>query len=175
MRRFVHNTFTSHYKSTIGVDFALKVIQHESDMIVSLQLWDIAGQERFGNMTRAYYKGAVGAFVVYDVSRPITFQNVTRWKNDIDNKVRLQRTGNSIPVILLANKVLDSTCIHQTLNFWLQTDFSSQIDQHVNPKTKVEMDDFCEGNGFIKWWEFLYYGQLFTNTLEKLSTNHART
>lgn len=84
-------------------------------MVVSLQLWDIAGQERFGNMTRAYYKGAMGAFVVYDVSRPNTFQNVSKWKNDIDNKVRLQRTGSSIPVVLLANKVLDSTYIHQTL------------------------------------------------------------
>lgn len=106
LRRFVHNTFTSHYKSTIGVDFALKIIQNEPDMMISLQLWDIAGQERFGNITRVYYKGAVGAFVVYDVSRATTFENVLRWKNDIDTKVQLPKDGGNIPVVLLANKVI---------------------------------------------------------------------
>lgn len=45
-------------------------------MMIGLQLWDIAGLERFGNITRVYFKGAVGVFVVYDVSRAITFENV---------------------------------------------------------------------------------------------------
>ncbi|KAI7900961.1 P-loop containing nucleoside triphosphate hydrolase protein, partial [Cokeromyces recurvatus] len=83
LRRFVHNTFTGHYKSTIGVDFTLKIIQNEPDITTSLQLWDIAGQERFDNITRVYFKGTAGAFVVYEVSRAITFENVLRWKNNI--------------------------------------------------------------------------------------------
>lgn len=75
--------------------------------MVSLQLWDIAGQERFGSMTRAYYKGAIGAFVVYDVTRPNTFDNVLKWKQDIDSKVRLPLGwgDDSIPAVLLVNKV----------------------------------------------------------------------
>ncbi|KAG0018509.1 rab32, member RAS oncoprotein [Podila clonocystis] len=52
IKRYVHNIFSMNYKSTIGVDFALKVIQWSPDTVVRLQLWDIAGQERFGNMTR---------------------------------------------------------------------------------------------------------------------------
>ncbi|KAI9270110.1 P-loop containing nucleoside triphosphate hydrolase protein [Helicostylum pulchrum] len=130
LRRYVQETFSTHYKSTIGVDFALKVIQHESDIMVHLQLWDIAGQERFGNMTRVYYKGAVGAFVVYDVTRPKTFENVIKWKVDIDSKVQLV-DGGGIPTILLANK----------------------IDQQENSKSKHELDQFCLDNGFIQWFE----------------------
>ena len=57
----------------IGVDFAIKQIQMNSTMI-RLQLWDIAGQERFGNMTRVFYRDAVAAVVVYDKLRPITFE-----------------------------------------------------------------------------------------------------
>lgn len=62
------------------------------------------GQERFGNMTRVYYKEAVGAFIVFDVSRVATFDAVAKWKNDLDTKVQLP-DGSSIPCILLANKV----------------------------------------------------------------------
>jgi GTPase SAR1 family protein len=70
-----------------------------------LQLWDIAGQERFGNMTRVYYKEAVGAMVVFDVTRVNTFEAVQKWKNDIDAKVTLPPDDRPIPVVLLANKV----------------------------------------------------------------------
>lgn len=80
-------------------------------------MWDIAGQERFGSMTQAYYRGAIGAFIVYDATRPLTFQNVSRWKNDIDTKVELPLAwgGGSIPVVLLANKVSGPQCRLATL------------------------------------------------------------
>merc|ERR1712063_149256 len=86
IKRYVHNIFSMHYKSTIGVDFALKVINWDDNSVVRLQLWDIAGQERFGNMTRVYYKEAVGAFVVFDVTRVSTFEAVQKWKSDIAGK-----------------------------------------------------------------------------------------
>lgn len=55
-------------------------------------------------MTRVYYKEAVGAFIVFDVSRVATFDAVVKWKNDLDAKVLLP-DGSAIPCILLANKV----------------------------------------------------------------------
>ncbi|KAI9280804.1 P-loop containing nucleoside triphosphate hydrolase protein [Sporodiniella umbellata] len=137
IRRYVHNIFSTNYKSTIGVDFALKVIQWGPEIIVRLQLWDIAGQERFGNMTRVYYKEALGAIVVYDITRPQTFEGVTKWKKDIDAKVSLPDAwgGGQIPVILLANK----------------TDLINEgHGQHANP---AELDSFCKENGFIQWFE----------------------
>ena len=55
-------------------------------------------------MTRVYYKEAVGAFLVFDITRMSTFDAVQKWKADIDEKVTLP-DGSKIPVVLLANKV----------------------------------------------------------------------
>lgn len=105
IKRYVHQIFSDHYRATIGVDFALKVFQwnDEEGTVIRLQLWDIAGQERFGNMTRVYYKEAVGAIVVYDVTRNDTFSAVDKWKADLDSKVLLP-DGRPIPCILVGNK-----------------------------------------------------------------------
>lgn len=62
------------------------------------------GQERFGNMTRVYYKEAVGCFIVFDVTRASTFDAVVKWKTDLDSKVQLA-DGSPVPCVLLANKV----------------------------------------------------------------------
>ncbi|XP_063287582.1 ras-related protein Rab-38-like [Pelobates fuscus] len=103
IQRYVHNIFSQCYRATIGVDFALKIVNWNEDTVVRLQLWDIAGQERFGHMTRLYYREAVGALVVCDVGREATVQSVQRWKEDLDSKVSLQ-SGKPIPLILLGNK-----------------------------------------------------------------------
>jgi len=133
IKRYVHNIFSAHYKSTIGVDFALKVINWSPNTIVRLQLWDIAGQERFGNMTRVYYKEAVGAIVVFDVTRAATFDAVQKWKNDIDCKVTLPPDERPIPVVLLGNKI----------------DLAKESFQ----KTPSQMEKYCEENGFSGWFE----------------------
>jgi hypothetical protein len=62
------------------------------------------GQERYGNMTRVYYKEAIGAFVVFDITNSGTFEAVKKWKEDMDAKVTLAE-DKPIPVVLLANKV----------------------------------------------------------------------
>jgi len=133
IKRFVHNIFSEHYKSTIGVDFALKVLHWDSTTTVKLQLWDIAGQERFGNMTRVYYKEAVGAFVVFDVTRTSTFDAVAKWKNDLDQKVTLPPDDRPIPVVLLANKC--------------------DLPRDPSLKTPQQLDKYCEENGFVGCFE----------------------
>jgi len=138
IKRYVHGIFSIHYKSTIGVDFALKVIQWDDNTNIRLQLWDIAGQERFGNMTRVYYKEAVGAIIVFDVTRSTTFDNVTKWKTDLDSKITLPDTDEPIPVILLANKI-DSFVPDEDYPTW--------------GKTPEEMNNFCETHGFKAWFE----------------------
>ncbi|CAD0194603.1 unnamed protein product [Chrysodeixis includens] len=132
IKRYVHQFFSQHYRATIGVDFALKVLNWDSNTIIRLQLWDIAGQERFGNMTRVYYKEAVGAFIVFDVSRVATFDAVVKWKNDLDAKVQLP-DGSPIPCILLANKC------------------DQQKEGIVNSQAKME--EYCREKGFAGWFE----------------------
>uniref|UniRef100_A0A672FH79 Ras-related protein Rab n=1 Tax=Salarias fasciatus TaxID=181472 RepID=A0A672FH79_SALFA len=128
IKRYVHQIFSQHYRATIGVDFALKVLQWDSDTVVRLQLWDIAGQERYGNMTRVYYREAVGALVVFDVTRASTFDAVLKWKDDLDSKVTLNHR-RPVPAVLLANK----------------------SDQLASQQPKL--DSFCRENGFVGWFE----------------------
>ncbi|XP_068105722.1 ras-related protein Rab-32-like [Hyperolius riggenbachi] len=103
IQRYVHNIYSHCYRATIGVDFALKILNWEKNTVVRLQLWDIAGQERFGHMTRLYYREAAGALVVCDLGRAATLHSVIRWKEDLDSKVSL-KNGKPIPMILIGNK-----------------------------------------------------------------------
>lgn len=132
IKRYVHQFFSQHYRATIGVDFALKVLNWDANTLIRLQLWDIAGQERYGNMTRVYYKEAVGAFIVFDVTRVNTFESVSNWKADLDSKVQLP-DGSPIPCVLLANKC------------------DQQKEGLINSKTK--MDEYCKEKGFSSWYE----------------------
>ncbi|XP_072766034.1 ras-related protein Rab-32 isoform X3 [Anoplolepis gracilipes] len=132
IKRYVHQFFSQHYRATIGVDFALKVLNWDPHTIIRLQLWDIAGQERFGNMTRVYYKEAVGAFIVFDVTRSATLDAVVKWKQDLDSKVQLP-DGSPIPCVLLANKC------------------DQQKEGLVNSSTK--MDEYCKEKNFSGWFE----------------------
>ncbi|ORC87550.1 putative small GTP-binding protein Rab11, putative,Rab11 GTPase [Trypanosoma theileri] len=106
IRRYVHSIFLPTNKATIGVDFALKdVVYPPTHRSITLQLWDIAGQERYGQMTRVYYQAAAGAIVVADITRPETLELAVKWKQDVDSKVFLGATGKPIPCVLLINKV----------------------------------------------------------------------
>ena len=75
--RYVTNQFIPKHKATVGVDFHLKTLSL-GDKSVKLQLWDIAGQDKFGAISRVYYKDAVGVIIVYDVTRHLTFETVTK-------------------------------------------------------------------------------------------------
>jgi small GTP-binding protein len=104
LRQYVQGFFSEFDKTTIGVDFANKDFEWEDATSISLQLWDIAGQERYGSMTRVYYQEAVGAFVVFDVTRLSSLDRVVEWKRDIDSKV-FTASGDRIPCLLLGNKI----------------------------------------------------------------------
>ena len=95
--------FTTDYRATVGVDFALKEIKIGKKNI-TFQLWDIGGYEKFGSLTRYYYKSAVGAFIVMDITQSSSLNTIEAWKRDLEEKVKLN-ANEDIPTILLINKV----------------------------------------------------------------------
>ena len=98
LSRFTRNEFNLESKSTIGVEFATKSIQAEGKTIKA-QIWDTAGQERYRAITSAYYRGAVGALLVYDISKHGTFENVERWLKELRDHAEA-----NIVVMLVGNK-----------------------------------------------------------------------
>ncbi|WOH03011.1 hypothetical protein DCAR_0522402 [Daucus carota subsp. sativus] len=98
LSRFTKNEFSLDSKSTIGVEFATRSIRVD-DKVVKAQIWDTAGQERYRAITSAYYRGAVGALLVYDVTRHVTFENVERWLKELRD-----HTDANIVIMLVGNK-----------------------------------------------------------------------
>jgi len=97
LSRFTRNEFCLESKSTIGVEFATRTLQVEGKT-VKAQIWDTAGQERYRAITSAYYRGAVGALLVYDITKRHTFDNVQRWLRELrdhaDSNIVIMLAGN---------------------------------------------------------------------------------
>ncbi|RLN94161.1 hypothetical protein BBJ28_00023266 [Nothophytophthora sp. Chile5] len=104
IRRFTQDRFCEEYVSTIGADFVEKLVEYDDRLTISLQLWDIAGQDRFAKFTRGYFREAKGAVIVCDITRANTIDAVVNWKNEIDTCCKDLNAGAEIPVVMVANK-----------------------------------------------------------------------
>ena len=82
LTRYINNTFSHDSKATVGVELSTKTYMIK-DKIVRIHIWDTAGQERYKSITAAYYKGAKGAMLVYDITRADTFSNIDKWYNEL--------------------------------------------------------------------------------------------
>ncbi|MFX0207167.1 MAG: Rab family GTPase [Candidatus Hodarchaeota archaeon] len=98
--RYLGKGFKAQYLLTIGADFAMRddVIRGDS---IRYQIWDLAGQQRFDAVREVYYKGSVGALLVYDVTRPDSYFNTPKWINELwTNNGR-----GRVPIVVVANKI----------------------------------------------------------------------
>ncbi|XP_059835908.1 ras-related protein Rab-11A-like [Hypanus sabinus] len=98
LSRFTRNEFSLETKSTIGVEFATRSVRLQNRTIKA-QIWDTAGQERYRAITSAYYRGAVGALLVYDIAKHLTYENMERWLWELRD-----HADPSIVVMLVGNK-----------------------------------------------------------------------
>lgn len=96
--RFVKDQFDFESKATIGVEYASKKLKIDG-MNIKAQIWDTAGQERYQSITRAYYRGSKGAFIVFDISKKQSFESVENWLAELKKSA-----DQNITVILIGNK-----------------------------------------------------------------------
>jgi Ras-related protein Rab-11A len=98
LSRYLKNEFSLDTKSTVGVEFATQRLEIQN-FKVKVQIWDTAGQERYKSITNAYYKGAKGALLVYDITKKETFENIDKWIFE------LKRNGDDdLTLVLIGNK-----------------------------------------------------------------------
>lgn len=98
LSRFARDQFNPDSKSTIGVEFATKTLELEGKTIKA-QIWDTAGQERYRAITSAYYRGAIGALLLYDITASLTFNSLERWLKELR-----ENADSNIVVMLVGNK-----------------------------------------------------------------------
>lgn len=98
LSRFAKDEFRLDSKPTIGVEFAYRNIKVR-DKLIKAQIWDTAGQERFRAITSSYYRGALGALLVYDITRRSSYESVGRWLVELR-----EFGGEEMVVILVGNK-----------------------------------------------------------------------
>ncbi|KAH3673407.1 hypothetical protein WICPIJ_009795 [Wickerhamomyces pijperi] len=97
LTRFTRNEFDLESRSTIGVEFATRTIEIDGKR-VKAQIWDTAGQERYRAITSAYYRGAVGALIVYDISKSESYESISKWLKELrdhaDENIVIELVGN---------------------------------------------------------------------------------
>jgi len=131
IRRYASDSFTDDYNITLGADYTKKVVDWSKDEQIRLQLWDIAGQDRFALLTRPYFRNASAAVIVCDVTRPLTLDAVRDWKRELDEKMA---TEGEIPCILLANKCDQLKGVQEALEIG------------------ARIENTCAELGFSKWF-----------------------
>lgn len=98
LMRYADNSFTENFFNTIGVDFKIKTI-NLNDQVIKMQIWDTAGQDRFRTLTSSYYRGAHGIIIVYDVTSKDSFDNVRQWMQEIE-----KFASENVNKLLIGNK-----------------------------------------------------------------------
>ena len=102
VNRLVSNVYNEAYKATVGCEFGFKVVEIGGET-VRVQLWDLAGQDRLGGISRLYCRDAHGALVVCDVTKNETIAKTAKWKAQVDEYARCS-DGSGIPMVLCLNK-----------------------------------------------------------------------
>ncbi|KAG0165081.1 Ras- protein Rab-11A [Apophysomyces sp. BC1034] len=159
LERFVKGTFHVP-NSTIGIDFSMKNMVIE-DKRVRVQIWDTAGQERFRSIAKRYYRGSVGALLIYDITRHDSFEDIPRWlseleKNEAEPDIELMLIGNKSDLInqravsqeeaikyaesnklmFMETSALDSNNVDEAFQTLIHTIFDKQSKQSITVDDK---------------------------------------
>jgi Ras-related protein Rab-2A len=99
MLQFSSNQFREEHELTIGVEFAIKFLEIKNKNI-KIQIWDTAGEEAFQSITKSYYRNAIGALLVYDITKKSSFEHLQKWLDSVK-----ENSSKNIKIILIGNKI----------------------------------------------------------------------
>ena len=138
LARYSEGEFPEGQKATIGIDFKLRQLEVDGRH-VKLQIWDTAGQEKFRTITRAYYRGATGVLIIYDVTDEKSFRDVNNWYESVD-----ENTSPGTVVVLCANKcdIKEESSVESAA-----VESSTAAEEIENHRNDVGDDDEAEAGG----------------------------
>lgn len=170
IKRFINDEFSFESKATIGVEFINKNYRINKE-IFKIEIWDTAGQERYKSITAAYYKGAKGALIVYDVTSKSSFNNLDKWIKEIkergDNNVKLMIAGNKVDLMeerevqteeamdkakemevpVMETSALDSTNVKKAFEYLLKEMYKDILEKINKDKGNTDFDNKEKGDG----------------------------
>ncbi|KAK1805461.1 hypothetical protein P4O66_019210, partial [Electrophorus voltai] len=118
LSRFTKNEFNHDSRTTIGVEFSTRTVEMNT-VSIKAQIWDTAGLERYRAITSAYYRGAVGALLVYDITKHLTYESVERWLKELYNYADphiVVMLVESRDLLFMETSALDSTNVESAFN-----------------------------------------------------------
>ncbi|KAJ2817694.1 GTP-binding protein [Coemansia erecta] len=134
--RFSDDQFTPSFITTIGIDFKIRTIELDGKRI-KLQIWDTAGQERFRTITTAYYRGAMGILLVYDVTDERSFNNIENWYMNVE-----QHANEGVNKILIGNKcdIEERRAVSRDMGQALANKFNIQF-KETSAKSNINVEE----------------------------------
>lgn len=137
-QRFVRRQFNDHSSPTIGASFFSQTLCLDENTKVKLDIWDTAGQERYHSLAPIYYRGASAAIVVFDLTRPDSFDHAQKWVSELR-----QQVGGDIAIALAGNKS-DMAETHATVDTQVSQSYADDADLmffETSAKTGLNIED----------------------------------
>uniref|UniRef100_A0AAQ4R9M1 small monomeric GTPase n=1 Tax=Gasterosteus aculeatus aculeatus TaxID=481459 RepID=A0AAQ4R9M1_GASAC len=163
--RFSEDAFNTTFISTIGIDFKIRTIELDGKKI-KLQIWDTAGQERFRTITTAYYRGAMGIMLVYDITNEKSFDNIRNWIRNIQ-----EHASSDVERMILGNKcdMKDRRQVSKERGEKLAIDYGIKF-LETSAKSSINVEEVklvqlvCRRRSFMEWGGFgLVVGEVFVS------------
>ncbi|KAM7015981.1 ras-related protein Rab-8B isoform 1-T1 [Tautogolabrus adspersus] len=141
--RFSEDAFNTTFISTIGIDFKIRTVELDGKKI-KLQIWDTAGQERFRTITTAYYRGAMGIMLVYDITNEKSFDNIRNWIRNIE-----EHASSDVERMVLGNKcdMNDKRQVSKERGEKLAIDYGIKF-LETSAKSSINVEEVSPGRRF---------------------------
>jgi len=108
-RNYMGETFIQDHLSTLGADFAVKRVDVKPQVVLELQIWDLAGQPGFESLRRRFFKGSAAALMVFDLTRESTFEDLDSWFEQLWSSQK----SKDIPIAIIGNKIDLADAAHE--------------------------------------------------------------